>query len=453
MIIRPRINDYYGISFTQEEIDFAIPFLDEDLPLFIDPFLLWKSPSQQDTSLHLTIVNSFNKLGGAFMKGNTDCANTLVNLSECNEIGLGSSKTKVGKRIGLKPAEDILSLYKQVPQISANGVTHLEEIQLFVDNVAQDRTSDIAANLIKSFLIDYTIDQAERYNIPIVKTATPVFNNQSLKFDSEDVFLPHNPITKQPILFVPKRWLRYSTYISYDDYFKDYYVKDIDKDGVRSQRVKILNYNRANYDMVQTYVKIKERQQSDCKNDPLFKQIPVLSVKRKLDTILKLASGKTDNADKEYENNLCPLLATLLYPHLDFASTQSRTDSGVLIRDLIFYNNCSQQFFKSLHDQYGCKQLVVELKNVKEVEPEHINQVNRYLNDNFGRFAIIFTRNEPPKKIIKNTIDLWSAHRKCILIMTDEDLKMMCEVFESKNRMPFEVINKKYIEFTRLLPS
>jgi len=205
--------------------------------------------------------------------------------------------------------------------------------------------------------------------------------------------------------------------------------------------------------MVQTYVKIKERQQSDCKNDPLFKQIPVLSVKRKLDTILKLASGKTDNADKDYENNLCPLLATLLYPHLDFAATQSRTDSGVLIRDLIFYNNCSEPFFKNLHDQYGCKQLVIELKNVKEVEPEHINQVNRYLNDTFGRFAIIFTRNTPPKKILKNTIDLWSAHRKCILIMTDDDLKMMCEVFESKNRMPFEVINKKYVEFTRLLPS
>jgi hypothetical protein len=90
---------------------------------------------------------------------------------------------------------------------------------------------------------------------------------------------------------------------------------------------------------------------------------------------------------------------------------------------------------------------------VKEIEPEHINQVNRYLKDSFGRFAIIFTRNNPPNKIIRNTIDLWSGQRKCILITTDEDLNLMCQVYESKQRNPIEVIKKKYIEFTRLLPS
>ncbi len=52
MIVRPRLNDFHNLSFTQEEVDFAIPFLDEDIPLYLDPFLLWKSPSQQDNSLH-----------------------------------------------------------------------------------------------------------------------------------------------------------------------------------------------------------------------------------------------------------------------------------------------------------------------------------------------------------------------------------------------------------------
>ncbi len=44
-IIRSRLVDYYNIPITQEEIYFAIPFLDEDNPLYLDPFLLWKSPS------------------------------------------------------------------------------------------------------------------------------------------------------------------------------------------------------------------------------------------------------------------------------------------------------------------------------------------------------------------------------------------------------------------------
>jgi hypothetical protein len=58
-LIRPRLNDFYNIPFTQEEVDFAIPFLDEDIPLYLDPFLLWKSPSMQDNSLHLSITNSY----------------------------------------------------------------------------------------------------------------------------------------------------------------------------------------------------------------------------------------------------------------------------------------------------------------------------------------------------------------------------------------------------------
>ena len=67
-IIRPRLIDFYNIPITQEEVDFAIPFLDEDIPLYLDPFLLWKSPSQQDNALHLILINSFNKLGTTYLK-------------------------------------------------------------------------------------------------------------------------------------------------------------------------------------------------------------------------------------------------------------------------------------------------------------------------------------------------------------------------------------------------
>jgi hypothetical protein len=50
VIIRPRLNDFYNLPFRQEDVDFVIPFLDEDIPFYIDPFLLWKSPSMQDNA-------------------------------------------------------------------------------------------------------------------------------------------------------------------------------------------------------------------------------------------------------------------------------------------------------------------------------------------------------------------------------------------------------------------
>jgi hypothetical protein len=116
-LIRPRLNDYYDLPFTQNDVDFAIPFLDEDIPLYMDPFLLWKINSQQDNALHTSLVNSFNQLGHLFVKGNEEKAQKiLIELTECDEAGLGSSKTRQGKKIGSKLANEILSLYKAIPQ-------------------------------------------------------------------------------------------------------------------------------------------------------------------------------------------------------------------------------------------------------------------------------------------------------------------------------------------------
>ncbi|HMR00789.1 MAG TPA: hypothetical protein PKA32_00175 [Candidatus Gracilibacteria bacterium] len=454
MIIRPRLNDYHGLLFTQEEVDFAIPFLDEDIPLYLDPFLLWKSPSQMDNSLHTTLTNCFNYLGQTYLKDEGKAIEMLKEISECDEVGLGNSKTKKGKKIGNDFANKILSTFKDIPQVNKNGFTHFETLQLLVENFSKDRVSDIAGNFIKSFLIDYTIQESKKLNIPLESTEIQYFDTKKLKIVTEKVELPVNPNTKTPILLTPKRWLRFVPWISFENYFSEYIATSQKVlEGSPISRVAILEYNRANYEQVQTYIERRQLEQKDCKNDPLFSQIPILSSKRKKNTILKLPTGKTDNADKAYEDNLCPLLASMLYPELDFAQPQSRTISGVLIRDLIFYNNISHPLLKEIYENFESKQLVFELKNVKDVNTTHINQLNRYLNEEFGNFGIIFARNKPPKKVFQNTINLWAGQRKCILILDDTDLEIMCQVYENKQRKPLDVINKKYREFIRACPS
>jgi hypothetical protein len=106
-----------------------------------------------------------------------------------------------------------------------------------------------------------------------------------------------------------------------------------------------------------------------------------------------------------------------------------------------------------IYKDYESKQIVFELKNTKSLDRNHINQLNRYLSDSLGKFGVIVTRNRPPKNIIKNTIDLWAGQRRCILILCDEDIKLMSTVFESKQRLPIEILKSKYIEFMRLCPS
>ncbi|WP_049796326.1 hypothetical protein [Methanomassiliicoccus luminyensis] len=454
VIVRPRLNDYFDLPFTQDEVDFAIPYLDEDIPLFLDPFLLWKSPAQQDNALHTLIINSFNRLGFLANTGKeSEAIQLIVELSECNEVGLGNSKSRKGKPVSRNVATEIISVFKDVAEIKQNGFLHIEEIQLYVDQIAKDRISDISCNYLKSFLIDYTIQSSKKYNIPLVKTKITYYDIKTNRMTTEDVNLPSNPERGDTVLLVPKRWLRISPWINLNDYIGSYF-KDADgKFDGRDDRSWILTYNRKNFDAVRSYIAQKEQRFADCKNDPLFNPLPVTSIMRKLKTIERLSSGKVDNSDKKYEDNICQLMATLFYPYLDFAKEQSRTDSNVLIRDLIFYNNRSMDFLEELKEKYDCRQIVFELKNVKNLEREHINQLNRYLSDQFGRFGVIITRNPPPTNIKKNIIDLWSGQRKCILVLTDNDVKFMCSIYKSKQRLAIELLKGKYIEFTRDLPS
>ncbi len=455
-IVRPRLTDYHGILLSQAQTDFAIPFLDEDIPLYVDPFLLWRSPSQQDQALHTSLVNSFNHLGFLMKQGeDKEAIQILTAVSECDEVGLGLSRTRKGLRIGADKASEILNLFRAIPQYERCGFVHFEEIQFFVEHISKDRISDFACSFLKSFLIDYTIQQCGTLRIPMKDLClSGVYNYPAQTLKAETVPLPFNPENNEPIILVPKRWLRFTPWLNFDEYFAQHCPKD---SGPRAsgedERVAVVTYNRHNYGAVFEYVTTRERSAAECKNDPLFSQIPVTSAKASLAAIQRLPTGITENTDKKYEREMARLLASAFYPQLDFAKAQTRTDSGVLIRDLIFYNNLSHPFLQEVFRKYDSRQIVMEMKNVKQIEREHINQLNRYLNDHFGRFGVLLTRNPLAAAMFKNTVDLWAGQRRCIIALDDQDLELIVNLFESKQRDPIDVLNKKYVEFIRACPS
>ena len=456
LLIRPRLTDYHGIHAAQVDLDFAIPFLDEDIPLYLDPFMLWRSPSQQDQSLHAGLVNAFNHLGLLASRGReSEAIESLIIASECDEVGLGTSLTKKGKRIGSNKAREIINLFKSIPHYQRNGFRHVEEIQFFVDGISKDRISDISCSFLKSFLIDFTIDQCEFIGVDTQPcTIEHVYHYRAKEFVSEDnVSLPVNPESGAPIILVPKRWMRFAPWINYDEYFEKYCPQDeISHKPEDLTRIKVLNYNRQNYGAVERYVFSKERNFEDCLNDPLFSQIPVTSAKRVSAQIKKLPTGKTGGADVKYEKLVGRLLPSLLYPKLDFAQEQARTEDGVSIRDLIFYNTRSTPLLQELMDDYGSRQITFEMKNVAAIERTHVDQINRYLTDELGKFGVLVTRNPLKKAEMTRTVNLWAGQRKAVITLTDADLEQMVEVFESGQRDPMDIVNKKYVEFRRACP-
>ena len=174
MLIRPRLTDYYNVHIPQSELDFAIPFLNEDIPLYVDPFLMWKSPSLQDKGLHRALISAFNNLGTLAKAGQRGLAiSQLIAASECDEVGLGSSANRTGRQFGQKLASEILHLFEHIEYYRNNGVRHLEEIQLLVSGINKDRISDMACSFLKSFLIDYTIQECKELRIPMTRTIVP----------------------------------------------------------------------------------------------------------------------------------------------------------------------------------------------------------------------------------------------------------------------------------------
>lgn len=94
----------------------------------------------------------------------------------------------------------------------------------------------------------------------------------------------------------------------------------------------------------------------------------------------------------------------------------------------------------------------MELKNVAAIERMHVDQLNRYLADELGRFGLFITRNPLKKAEATRIIDLWSGQRKAIVVVSDDDIAQMVELFESKQRNPLDVVVKKYAEFRAKCP-
>ncbi|PKQ37241.1 MAG: hypothetical protein CVT59_08350 [Actinobacteria bacterium HGW-Actinobacteria-1] len=457
-IANPRLIDVFGAEFTQEDVGFAVPKLHEDIPLYVDPFLLWVSGDPEYQSLHARVLDFFRLVSGHVRNGDAvSAAQLLAGCHEPQAMGLGyTASSRRGNNIGPGLIASILAAHEAIPQLLDGGIRHLEEMQLVVPKFAEDRLSDTASSIVKDFFIDYTHRQCKAHGIPTRKVRLGNIYSPKHKMwvPAPEAQLPFNPVDDTPILLVPLDLLRHLPWINYEHYYRSSFSTRVLPPSKRDARVAkeaVLQFNARNYVEVERYVTERERLGAQCKPDPLFQPLSLSVLKSRLKKLLALPSGSADGADREYEDLVHDILCSLLYPTLEFAESRVRTASGAHIRDLIFYNDAKTDFWRDLRDRYEARQPVFELKNVRTLETEHVNQLYRYLDKEFGRLGILVTRNPTPKSVQRNAVDLHSSKRVTVLCLDDRDLELMLAMADS-GRSPADVLKKKFIEFTRLLP-
>lgn len=431
--------------------------MDEDIPLYIDPFLMWNSPKATYQHLHSQLIAFLERVRLTELAGKRlAAARLLAGTAEARELGLGYAQgSKRGSGIGQGLITSVLNLWHDVPQLSDHGLNHIEVIGLMVQYVSLDRISDLTASVLRRFFIDFTSERAKDIGLPTQRYRLDgVFDHERGVWGTLQAHLPFDPRDESPLLLAPLDLLRRLPWINYEDYYHSSFARLVlppDASLRKVPKAQVLEYNRRNYVAVDRYVLDKERRGDECRPDPLFRPLQLSTLKSKLNKLLDLPTGRTDGADRDYEEILESLLSSLLYPELDLAESQVRTVGNTHVRDLIFYNDGKTPFLNDLRTRYQARQLVFELKNVQQLEGTHVNQLYRYLDDEMGQVGILVGRRPAPKKTQRNVVDLHSSHRHAIFWLEDRDLALMVELLES-GRRPVEALKAAYVRFSRLLP-
>lgn len=397
-LVNPRLSDLLGLVIRQDEVDFVVPHLREDLPLYVDPFLLWKSDDPEQRQLHNALVGFLDRVRTQAVSGHVAAAHSLLaEIREPVELGLGyAAGTRRGSAIGPALSTGIIETFRQVPQLETTGLDHIEILALLVPKVAEDRISDLTASVLKRWLADFTTRRCESLRIPTRRYRLTGWDTDRLVWRPFDAQLAYDPRDGSPVLLAPLGLLRRLPWINYSDYYKTTYARFVLPPGRHNRAIAkeaVLKYNRAHYETVRDYITNRETNAAACSPDPLFTPLRLDTLKGKAARLRSLPTGRANGADKEFEDLAFDLLSSLLYPELDLAGSQERTISGAHIRDIIVHNDGKTPFLQDLRQLYDARQIVVELKNVAALESEHANQLYRYLDgENMGRYGILHAR-------------------------------------------------------------
>lgn len=204
-----------------------------DLPLFVDPFLLFNSENKKYKELHNCIIDYL-----IFLRDKAGC-NPLADkgilgawykFPEVKQTWLGYSQSGnsgrgLGNDFAISLHKSLKDIFSEFGKEQISKGTHLEKLCLIKSGVGKDCISDFVANLIKGYLAKYTeefakqnIDKKLLRKCRVDKTE---FNYATGTWCSKEYDLPF--FINDYILLTPTDILRYDdTWINRKDFINGF---------------------------------------------------------------------------------------------------------------------------------------------------------------------------------------------------------------------------------------
>lgn len=134
-----------------------------DLPLFIDPFLLFGSKKPEYKELHNNILEYLTFLKSKSETGITNIAEikSWYLFPEVKQNWFGYSKvgnggSGLGEKFAISFSSSMHIVFDDLGKEQITQSSHLEKAGLFQIGVGKDNISDFTTNLTKEFLLEYT---------------------------------------------------------------------------------------------------------------------------------------------------------------------------------------------------------------------------------------------------------------------------------------------------------
>lgn len=304
-----------------------------DLPLFIDPFLLFHSEKDEYQKLHEGIIQYL-----VFLRDRASDTNVTQGMlrnwycfPEVKQNWLGFSVVgNSGSGLGLKFAKGLSSnlnvVFSNFGQETITKSSHLEKVCLVSSGVGRDNISDFVTNLIQDFLCTYTEEFAKKYlrddQTRTVWIDRAIFNYETMSWQRKQFILPW--FQDDFIILTPKDLLtRDDTWISSEDLFRRF--KDIPKSIDDSQiRASVNAYFQSELD--------KRRRKNQHPSQEQIKESALKTINQFPELIDYYVKMKEDTGDEARDISAEHVSATEL-----FFSTKMREILQKLLAKTEFY--------------------------------------------------------------------------------------------------------------------
>lgn len=203
-----------------------------DLPLFVDPFLLFNSDDPVYQDLHDGILRYLTFLRDLAVDDDLDDAviDSLYRFKEVkqNWLGftfLGNGGAGLGRDFAVALHGALGDIFSGFGNEQITRGTHLEKLCLIRPGVGKDNVSDFTTNLIKDYLCEYTQAFAQEHiagkRCDTFAVERAVFNYKTQTWATKRYFLPR--LGDDFVLLTPLDMLtRDDTWINQSDMIKDF---------------------------------------------------------------------------------------------------------------------------------------------------------------------------------------------------------------------------------------